>query len=254
MANRVLRDWTSSEKMETLSLGAEVFFTRLIMKADDYGSFHANTKLLKAALFPLKDHTLKQVDAWLVECVAAGLIGRYEVEGKSYIRIVNFGQRLQNMRNAFPAPIGDKIEVTVSHRESPPETKRNEVEVETESETKPQRAVVQDIFFGEDVHTAWEEWKKYRIEIKKKLSPSTEKKQMQFLGGRAGPEAIAIINQSITNGWTGLFELKQQTNGHAKTSTREFGPDAIIEHGKELIDRPGFSRNYSNGGGNGGGT
>lgn len=179
MANRILRDWTSSEKMETLSLGAEVFFTRLIMKADDYGSFHANTKLLKAALFPLKDHTLKQVDAWLVECVAAGLIGKYEVEGKSYIRIVNFGQRLQNMRNAFPAPIGDKIEVTVSHGESPPETKRNEEETETESETNTADAVP---FVGE-VLKAWNEWVQHKREKKQKLTPTSIKKQIKFLGG-----------------------------------------------------------------------
>lgn len=212
MANRILRDWTSSEKMETLSLGAEVFFTRLIMKADDYGSFHANTKLLKAALFPLKDHTLKQVDGWLVECVAAGLIGKYEVEGKSYIRIVNFGQRLQNMRNAFPAPIGDKIEVTVSHRESPPETKRNEVETESETNPNPNpnSKSADAVPFVDGVLKVWNEWVEFRKEKKATLTPTTVKKQIQFLGGRGDREIIAILNQSMTNGYTGLFELKIQ--------------------------------------------
>ncbi len=133
MANRILRDWTTSDKMELLSLGAEVFFTRLIMKADDYGSFHANPKLLKAALFPLKEYSLKQVDGWLQECIQNKLIGSYEVEGKTYIRIINFGQRLQNMRNAFPAPLCGLNELTVIHGESPPETKRNEEETESET-------------------------------------------------------------------------------------------------------------------------
>lgn len=258
MANRILRDWTASEKMEALSLGAEVFFTRLIMKADDYGSFHANPKLLKAALFPLKEYSLKQVDGWLTECVENKLIGKYDVDGKTYIRIINFGQRLQNMRNAFPGPTGDFMELTVSHRESPPETKRNETEEETETETNPktQRAIIPDVFFGEDVQAVWEEWKKYRIEIKKKLSPSTERKQMQFLGGRAGPEAIAIINQSISNGWTGLFELKNGykngvRNGIEKTNG---ATTAIIPTVKDFGIKQGFSRNNIDGGRNGGGS
>lgn len=143
MANRVLRDWTTSEKMDVLSLGAEVFFTRLIMRADDYGSFHAHPKLIKSALFPLKDYTIKQIEGWLNECIDAGLIGTYQVEEKAYIRIINFGQRLQNMRNAFPAPTGElkqknttsinSNKVTVNHGDSLLETKRNETEEETET-------------------------------------------------------------------------------------------------------------------------
>lgn len=132
MANRVLRDWTTSEKIESLSADAEVFFTRLIMKADDYGSYHANIKLLKAALFPLKDYALEEVGSWLSECVKAELIGMYCVQGKSYIRIFNFGQRLQNMRNAFPAPEDEFPKVTVSHGDSPLETNRNETEKKQE--------------------------------------------------------------------------------------------------------------------------
>jgi len=77
-----------------------------------------------------------------------------------------------------------------------------------QEQTKTLRALIPDIFFGEDVQSAWLEWEQYRKEKKQKLTPSTAKKQMQFLSGRPGSEAIAIINQSITNGWTGLFELK----------------------------------------------
>lgn len=216
MPNRVIRDWTTSEKMNELSAGAEVFFTRLIQKADDYGSFHANPKLLKAALFPLKDYTIKQIESWLCECTMIELIGTYEVEGKMFIRIVNFGQRLQNMRNSFPQPENGNIffnskKFTVIHGDSPPETKRNETEEETETKAEKPLRAFEGIFLFEDVQHAWIEWEQYRKEKKQKLTPSTAKKQMDFLGGRAGPEAIAIINQSITNGWTGLFELK--TNG-----------------------------------------
>lgn len=132
----MLRDWTTSEAVDSLSPQAEVFFTRLIMKADDYGSFHASPKLIRAALFPLKDYDLSQIQGWLSECVKASLITSYEAAGKSLIRINNFNQRLQNKRGLFPAP-GESPGVTGSDRKSPPELEvedRIEVEIEVQSE------------------------------------------------------------------------------------------------------------------------
>lgn len=95
--------------------------------------------------------------------------------------------------------------------------------------------------FVDKVLKVWDEWVQFRKEKKAALTPTTIKKQIQFLGGRGDPEIIAILNQSMTNGYTGLFELKQQTNGHtAKTSTRTTGPDAIIEPGKDFGIAKGF--------------
>jgi len=55
---------------------------------------------------------------------------------------------------------------------------------------------------------SWNEWLIYRKEIKKKLTPSMIKKQIDFLSRNINFHTD-IINQSIQNGWTGLFELKQ---------------------------------------------
>jgi hypothetical protein len=65
------------------------------------------------------------------------------------------------------------------------------------------------IAFGE----AWQNWEKYRAERRQKLTPSSVKMQIKFLSSFSEETAIQIINQSIANGWQGLFELKQQTNG-----------------------------------------
>lgn len=135
MPNRILRDWTTSESMDSLTPEAEVFFTRLIMKADDYGSFHGNPKLIKSALFPLKDYTVENITAWLKQCVDVNLIITYKSDGKDYIRIENFGQRLRAMRSTFPQPAVNPLTSgghTSANRR--PETKRNEVETETEGE------------------------------------------------------------------------------------------------------------------------
>ena len=55
--------------------------------------------------------------------------------------------------------------------------------------------------------TTWNDWVKYRKEKKKTLTPMTIKKQVDYLE-KNKDNHIAIINQSITNGYIGLFELK----------------------------------------------
>lgn len=105
MPKRMLRDWTDSEIIDKLSVKAEVFFTRLIMKTDDFGIYHANAKLLKANLYPLRD-TMRPSDITplLAECAEAGLLGTYTVAGKEYLVILNFGQRLRTSNSKFPEP------------------------------------------------------------------------------------------------------------------------------------------------------
>lgn len=107
MPNRILRDWTASEKVGQLTVYAERFFTRLIMKADDYGLFYANEKLLKAHLFPLLIDQVREADIsrWITECETAGLIVLHKIELKSFIQIVGFNQRLRIKKARFPVPI-----------------------------------------------------------------------------------------------------------------------------------------------------
>jgi len=105
MANRILRDWTDSDKINELSPLAERFFTRLIMKADDFGRFYANTQLLKANLFPLQLQTKdSDLEKWLTECVNCGLIKLYFFKSKAYLQIENFNQRLRRMISKYPDP------------------------------------------------------------------------------------------------------------------------------------------------------
>ena len=137
MPNRVLRDWTNSESFDGLSTDAEVFFTRLIMKADDFGGFYGNTKLLKAHLYPLKDFSHKKIERWIQECVDAGTVIYYKVEGKMYIRINEFGQRTRIMKSKFPEPLPYPPSNDGHMSDNgPPETKPNQTESESETETE----------------------------------------------------------------------------------------------------------------------
>jgi hypothetical protein len=134
MPNRILRDWTDSESIDNLTVHAERFFTRLIMKVDDYGRYNANIKILKSTLFPLKtDIREPDITRWLAECKATGLIVLYSVAQKDYLQIENFKQVLRQKLEKFPAPnmhstcIADASQMNSSCF---PEKKGNEVEEE----------------------------------------------------------------------------------------------------------------------------
>ncbi len=139
MANRMLRDCTGSEAINTLTAHAEVFFYRLIMKADDFGSFYANPKLLKSYCYPFKSDTIRDADIsrWIEELEKAGLIVVYTIAGKKYLNIKDFGQRLRTKNRKFPGPpeppVDNPPQSAAIRRESPPEVE-DELEVELEEE------------------------------------------------------------------------------------------------------------------------
>ena len=103
-SRRMIRDWTDSETIDQLSQGAEVFFTRLIMKADDYGNYTGNLMLLRAALFPLKGYDPELIEKWIGECSELELIQTYEVDKKPLIHIKNFDQKLRRYHAVYPPP------------------------------------------------------------------------------------------------------------------------------------------------------
>lgn len=124
MPTRILRDWTDSDAVNSLSAEGERLFVRIIMKADDYGRLSANPRLLRPLLYPLLLDQVREADLqrWIAECVRAGLVRLYSVEGKQYLFVVNFGQRLRNTRQKYPGPPGeDPPQLAASCRNSRPD-------------------------------------------------------------------------------------------------------------------------------------
>lgn len=135
MPNRILRDWTDSERVNDLNAQEERFFTRLIMKADDFGCYYAHTSLLKANLFPLLLNEVREADIsrWMAACQKAGLIVLYEFSSKKYLQILDFKQRLDKARAKFPLPSsGNPI---TDANDIPPEAE-SESDIETEVEAE----------------------------------------------------------------------------------------------------------------------
>lgn len=107
MPDRILRAGIiTSERVNKLSWSAEVFYRRLMSIVDDYGRYEFNRSLLRSQLYPLKVDRVSVSDIvkWSVECAEAGLIRLYTIDGKEYIEIIDFNQRLRAMKSKFPAP------------------------------------------------------------------------------------------------------------------------------------------------------
>lgn len=150
MPIRMLRDWTNSDKMRVLSVHAERFFTRLIMKADDYGCFYADSTRLKANLFPLLLDTVREADIsrWMAECQKAGLIVIYESEGKRYLQIIDFKQRLDKAKRKFPLPSSnDSAEIV---NDFPSETENEEETEIKEAKASSGKKAKEIVLFDQD--------------------------------------------------------------------------------------------------------
>ncbi len=59
-----------------------------------------------------------------------------------------------------------------------------------------------------DFKAAWVEWQQHRCEIRKKLTATAAKQQLDRLAGWGVPRAIAAIRLSIAQSWEGIYEEK----------------------------------------------
>lgn len=124
-----------SDSVNALTWQAEVFFVRLMLKADDFGRYSADTRLVRAALFPLRLDQVRETDVsrWIAECVKAKLVRLYIVDGKPYLEIPKFDQRMRAKKSRFPPSDGhmaDTCQTDGGHM-------LPEVEVEVEVEGTP---------------------------------------------------------------------------------------------------------------------
>lgn len=113
MPTRLLREGIlDSERVNSLSIEAELFYRRLMSVVDDYGRYEASPAKLRPRLFPLRLHqfTDKDVLAMLNECLANDkrLLTLYEVNGKRYVEIIDFKQQLRSP-SKYPEPTKENV-------------------------------------------------------------------------------------------------------------------------------------------------
>lgn len=75
-----------------------------------------------------------------------------------------------------------------------------------EEKAEPKVTKIPDNLDNPEFLLVWEKWKKYLKGIKKAITPITEEEQLKFLAEQ--PQPIQVIENSIRNGWQGIFENK----------------------------------------------
>lgn len=204
MPTRMLRDWTDSLRFESMPAESERLFIRLIMKADDFGRFHADPRLVRAACYPLEDCTTAKVRDGINELVKRGLLFAYEVDKRPYIAIVNYGQRLKQSRPKFPQPDGESEEwkpTSGNFRELPARREAEGKEKEKEKDS------VELPFDTETFRAVWQNWRDHRKAIKKAMTPQAERLALAKLPSSES-DAVHWIETAIEKGWQGIYEPK----------------------------------------------
>ena len=106
MPNRIIReDILTSEAVDKLDFGAEVFYRRLLSKVDDYGRYYANSKILLSNLYQLRADVIKcsQVEHWLAQTVQAKLVMLYRNDDKLYLQVAKTRWQIRSA-SKFPEP------------------------------------------------------------------------------------------------------------------------------------------------------
>lgn len=105
-------DFFTSESVSRLSLRARLTWVGMWTHCDDEGRCRDNPKLIRAAVWPLDEVSVKQVEQDLEELAAHARILRYEVAGKRYIEVTNWTEHQKINRpvaSKFPAPSGGRL-------------------------------------------------------------------------------------------------------------------------------------------------
>jgi len=98
--SRVIRgEILTSESMSRVSRDAEMLFWRLILYADDFGRLDCRIRVLKGALYTLRDDVgPEQIIGWLRELHTEGCIQVYQVGGHEYAQLTNWEEHRGNQR------------------------------------------------------------------------------------------------------------------------------------------------------------
>ncbi len=111
-------EFFTSEAVSELPLRARLTWIGLWTHCDNHGRARDNVRLIKGAVWPLDNVSLKDIEEDLDILTAQGRIVRYQVDGKQYLEVTNWGEHQYGAfkgASKYPAP----TEETGSHGPAP---------------------------------------------------------------------------------------------------------------------------------------
>ncbi len=171
----------------------------------------------------------------------ADLIRLYETDGKRYLHIPRFRQRLRYLRHVAPlspwTTNEQKQQLTQNSPDShltvtgcTPDSHRPEVEVEIEKKqvstskarsktTRESASPPAPEWLPPDV---WQKWREHRKAMRAPMTLHAEHLAIQTLSKLRdmGHDPVSVIAVSIERGWKGLFELKNSGDKNGRQERR----------------------------------
>lgn len=221
MANRIVKEGIlRSDKVNSLSWTAEVFYRRLMSVADDFGRFDARLPIVRSALYPLRLDRVSEADIvkWMNECSEAGLISQYEVDNKPYMEIIEFGQTLRIKKSKYPCKQTQADASRCVAEKNPNPKQESETEIESEKKTPASfDSIYSEMFNSESWLNA--------ICIQKKIFPAEISKHLEeFLGDIKLKEdwhkGLKEVKEHFIN-WLNL-RLKEKSNGSVTSAVSKY--------------------------------
>lgn len=103
-------EFFTSEAVSELPIRARLTWIGLWTHCDNHGRARDNVKIIKGAVWPLDNVSLKEIEDDLVTLAAQGRIVRYTVDGKRYLVVTNWGEHQYGAfkgDSKYPAPTAD---------------------------------------------------------------------------------------------------------------------------------------------------
>ena len=105
------KSYPDSQKVNSVSIGAEMLFTRLLAQCDDHSHYWADPGIIAGKLLTQRvvqgETTQEDAAKWLRELVDEDLVVLYQVRGIAYLEVVNCKKHLRNDINhnvQYPDP------------------------------------------------------------------------------------------------------------------------------------------------------
>lgn len=183
--------------------------------------FRRPLQIVKFALKTLKDFDMIEITESHVICINnwekhQNIDGLEKVREQNRIRKQNERERKQHLLSENTDLSRDTSRDVTQQIKNKNKNKEKEIIIVGDREI-----VIKDYFINllpidvnQEFIEVWCEWVDYRKEIKKKITASTAKKQIEFLLKQPSPKECISI--SIKNAWQGLFEVKDGENTSRK--------------------------------------
>lgn len=222
MPNRIIKESIcTNDKVAALKDFEFRLWVGLITQADDAGRGDARPQIIKGRIFPLRESvTIKQIDDALYALASHGLVVLYKVDGKSFYAFPSWAehQRIRDCKPKYPSP--EEADTLPQSAASCGELPQAAAIIQSNPNTNPNpNPNPRWGCVSAPLREALEGFEEMRNKLRKPMTDRARELALKELRKLASDEVaqIAIVEQSIQNGWQSFYPLKTEKKNE-KTS------------------------------------